>query len=168
MKVTGNQLRAKLQALALVIALAEDQFEGQLKAFPGEDKNPLVVDRRIKDLEDQMARIQVAQMRYNLRVTISAYGQTMTLADGVKRIGGASRSAKRWRSVLPKKDRYRSFQLETRQAGDQAEQWVLAPDTIIELATLAATYAAELQAAIAAGNATEIDLDGLNEADLQL
>lgn len=165
MIVTGNVLRARHQALTLLIGVAEDEFQESLRAFPGEEKQPQYSAEYLLRLERLQVRIQTAQTVYNLAVSATVDGQTETLAYWVKYVGVASRAAKRWRAAMPKKrDRY--YDDAVKREGEVREEYVLSRAETATLATQATQHASDVQLAIAAANNTPVDISWLNEEDL--
>lgn len=164
MKITGYALRETIKQHELRRDTAAQSFDGSLKAFPKEDKpSPQSVVEQFLVAERAIAQLQVAQMRYNLAVTVQVAGESMTLAEAIKRVGGEGRSEKMWRSAAgPKKDRYGSYRDE-----DEIDPTkVRAVPTVttaeaVKLATQAGKRAGAMRAAIATANATSIEIEGL-------
>jgi hypothetical protein len=144
------------------------QFEPSLKAFPGEDKpSPKQASGEFMLAEMKLAKLQVLQTRYNLAVTVNALGSEMTLLEAIKRVGGAGRHEKMWRSAAaPKRDRYYHEESTRDKDAVVATRQVSYADAA-SLRKEAAQEASELRAAIQMGNAQSIELeveDGLLEA----
>jgi hypothetical protein len=163
MKVTGFLLREALRRWELRRDTAASQFESSLMRFPDEDKPaPDSLATAFVDAEHAISCLQVAQARYNLLVTIEVMGAVMPLCQGVKRLGGAGRLDKLWRSAVgEKKDRYGMRDEHTRRADETRAVRVMSiPDAMVR-ANRAAVFAGALRAAIAKGNGTEIPTSDL-------
>jgi hypothetical protein len=110
MKVTGFRLRESIQFQRLQLNNALAQFDSSLYAFEGDQKAaPEKLDEIIVEAERAIAQLQTAQAYYNLRVMVEVGmgGEMITLCEAVKRIGGAGRREKMWRSgSARKKDRF--------------------------------------------------------------
>jgi hypothetical protein len=161
--VTGYQIREAIRQWELQKETATRQFNESLWVFEGEEKPaPEALHKLIADAEEAIANLQFAQTRYNLEVTIAPQGREMTLTDGVKRVGGAGRLEKLWRTVASDTGRSgRSYGLATNMRDkDQvmAKRSISVNDSLV-LATKAAAYAGALRAAIAQGNTTAVDAD---------
>lgn len=167
MLVTGNLLRAKLQALALMITLGEGEFNETLKRFPDETKDPEGLAKSLFDRERQMAKLQAAQAAYNLSVEVTVNGERMPLVYWIKLIGGASRAAKRWRDAMPRKrDRLYGEEFAVRSKDEVSQEYTLTRLRVNQLAAESAGYVSEIQAAIASANAQELIIDWLTADDL--
>jgi len=107
MKITGYKLQHTLRELAHRRDTAAARFDKVLWKFEDQDKaTPQQIMKAYRDAEVTIAKLQTAQGRYNLAITVNVLSETMTLAEAVKRVGGAGRMEKMWRSIAaPKKDR---------------------------------------------------------------
>lgn len=162
MKVTGYKLQHKLRELHHERDIASAQFDKGKFAFPGEQKvTAKEAFARLQAVEKDIAKLQTAQTQYNLAITVEVSGESMTLCEAVKRVGGAGRMEKMWRSVAaPKQDRfsYRNDDLVRDPSQERAEPTV----TVAEAAALAkeaAKFASALREAIQVANATEIEIE---------
>lgn len=166
MKVNGYRLREALKQQELRKDAAAKQFSGTLKKFPDEDKpTPEVVAETFLKAETVIAKLQVAQMRYNLQVPVEVMGERMTLAEAIKRVGGQGRSEKMWKGVIPGgRDRYALYDEDTRDPNQVRAKPTLDPDRAVILATEAAKRAGAFRAAIATGNAVEVEIENLDPA----
>jgi hypothetical protein len=109
-KVTGFQLRNALNSLRLQRDAAYRTLEASQFAFEGEIKDPIAASVEVEALETRIAKIETAQMAYNLAINVTFQGQPVSLAFAVKHVGGRGRIAKQWRGVVaPKKDRYSTY-----------------------------------------------------------
>jgi hypothetical protein len=170
MKVNGAMFRDALRRWGLRLESAVKQFDGTLHAFAGETKDPQAVIAEMQRAEDAIARLQVGQARYNLAVTVKVgrgeAGKVMTLTEAVKRVGGAGRVEKLWRTAsMETQDPYgRSLSRSTETV--QAVRTIPVKEAV-ELAVKATGYAESLRAAINRGNDTELDIEGLEPVDFE-
>lgn len=162
MKVSGYQLREAIKAQAARRDFAASQFTDVLKAFPDEHKPaPGDVGAELLKAEEAVAKLQVAQMRYNLQVYLP--GGELTLAQAIKMIGGVGRAEKLWRAAAaPKKDRYSLHNEDSRAKDTLVAAPTVSRETAHELATKLARHAATLRQGIAVANATVIDVIDLD------
>lgn len=165
MKITGYQLREAIKQWELRKDAASRIFEDCLKVFEGENKlHPSKVIDQLLLAETSIAKLQTVQAHYNLYVHVQFEGERITLCEAVKSLGGYSRVEKLWRvaSGGGKKDRYFRDDNERDPTKQYAKQVVSALEGV-EKATIAAKRASALRAAIATGNAEEVEMD-LNPA----
>lgn len=162
MKVTGHILKDAIKRAVMMRDTTASLFDGSVHAFEGEDKEtPIAVADRFARWDVEVAKLQTAQTQYNMTVMVEVDGNTMTLCEAVKRVGGAGRFEKMWRSVAGvKKDRY-SYRDEslTRDPNEIRAKRQISQADALKLANAAARHAATLRAAIAKGNLTEIEMD---------
>jgi len=160
MKITGYKLQHVLRELAHTRDIAAGQFDDSLKAFPGDQKrSPIEVMRDYQDAETKIAKLQVAQSTYNLKVTVKVIDQQMPLSEAVKLVGGAGRAEKMWRTVAkPVKDRY-GYDSDTRDANVLVAVKTITVVEAAKLAKDAAKWASALREAIQVGNASEIEIE---------
>jgi hypothetical protein len=175
MKITGYALREAIKQHELRRDTAASGFDGSLKAFPGDEKmKPQEIVQVFLTAEEAIAKLQVAQMRYNLAVTVEVAGaghyvgdkETMTLAEAIKRVGGMGRSEKMWRSAAgPKKDRYGSYASEDEIDPTRVRaKPTMTTSEAVKLATVAGKRAGGFRAAIATANATPVEIEDLSPA----
>lgn len=167
MRVTGYQLRDALKTYELRAEAANRAFEPSLVRFASETKKtPDEVAREYTAAHDAIARLQVAQMKYNLAVTVKVGAMSMTLAEAIKRMAAPVRIAKLWKEAMgKKKDRYGLSGVEV--VRDKDKEYAVASVTAEEATAFAqksAKEAAAYRSAIAVGNAQEVDIDGLDAA----
>src|SRR5579885_1022293 len=104
MKVTGYQIREAIRKQELQRDTVISQFNASLFKFEGEEKlSPDDVAKMFTQAEQAIANLQTGLARYNLYVVIDVLGDKMTLAEGVKRLGGAGRLEKLWREAATAK-----------------------------------------------------------------
>jgi hypothetical protein len=170
MHVNGFQLQQAIREAKAERDQWAGQFDGSLQAFPGEEKShPMKITGEFMLAERRLAKLQVAQTRFNLEVRVTAFGVEMTLLEAIKRVGGAGRHEKMWRSAASptaKRGRYYDPEPTTR----DKDVIVAKPSVTFEEAAVerrgAAKEAAELRAAIQFGNSRTVDIeieDGLLE-----
>jgi hypothetical protein len=169
MDVTGYRIREALRRQQLRRDTAAGQFHSSLHAFPDQTEPKATPDQvvaRIQQAETSIARLQVAQTRYNLAVRVDVAGEgRLSLLECIKRIGGLGRVEKRWREAATvKEDRYGYGSNLTR----DKDQVVAVRQISLEDAS-ARTEAvdrklATLREAIAVGNAQQIGIEDLDAA----
>lgn len=165
MKVTGYQLREALDEAKLVLSTTADQFESSLHAFEDEDKkSPEVVMESIRAAEDRVAELQALQEQYNQQVTVTADGQTMTLALAIKRRGYADRISALWKSAMTggevdRRYRYMRDDPKKRSKDDEYAKPTITPDQATTLARQATRRTNALKTAIAKANLTEVEMN---------
>lgn len=168
MKVTGFLLREAIRRWELRRDTAANQFEDSLKRFPDDDKpTPEAVVAAFSTAETNIASLQAAQARYNLRINLDVLGAEMTLCEAVKRLGGAGRLDKMWRTAAGgKKDRYGYRDDNPRKTDEIRATPTVTVKAAMEYANKASAWAGALRAAIAKGNGTEVSAGeiGLNAA----
>ena len=162
MKITGYALRDALAEHQLRADTAAKAFNGTLKAFPEDkkDKPTEVVEQYLK-AEHATSKLQVAQMRYNLAVTVDVLGEKMTLAEVIKRIGGPARVAKMWRSVGAPTERS-GYSDDVRDPNQVRAVATISAAEASKLASVATKKASAFRQAIAVGNAREVELEDLD------
>lgn len=161
MTLTGYTLREAIKRWELKRDAATRLFADSLWAFEGQEKpRPVDLAQSVREAEVAIAMLQAAQARYNLAVSVRVLGEPMTLCQAVKLAGGAGRFEKLWRDATqdskgssryflgPEKSRSRDNEYARRQVSIQ--------DAIAESGR-ASEWANALRAAIAVGNATEVD-----------
>ena len=85
MKVTGYMIRESLKQHELQRDTSSRSFNGTLKAFPSDKKDdPKSVVAQFLKSETAIAKLQVAQMRYNLGVHVEVQGEKV--ADFVEHL----------------------------------------------------------------------------------
>lgn len=161
MKVTGYKLREAIRRVELQRDTVAGLFKDSLYVFEGEAKaDPIELMKKFRDAEYAVAALQEAQQRYNLRVSFVVCGKVLSLAVAVKMLGGAGRTAKMWRDAIAKREDRYGRDLE-RSRDTEAAKRVVAYDVALREANKADAYAGELRAAVAAGNATEMEIEEL-------
>jgi hypothetical protein len=168
MKVTGIQLREAIKRWNLRKDAAAAQFSESLWQFE-DDKgctSPVDLMNTFQAAESAIARLQVAQTRYNLAIRVTVQGDEMTLCEAVKRVGGAGRAQKMWRTTAVDKgrDRY-SYREMTRKTDEvRAQRQVSVKDALTE-ASKTAVLAGQFRNVIAVGNTETVEIEDL-EASL--
>jgi hypothetical protein len=162
MKITGYDLRDAISGWQLKRDAATKAFDGSLYKFPDENKEtPNEVVASIEAAELIIAKLQTAQMEYNLKVQLKLPGGTLSLAEAIKRVGGLGRIEKMWKSAAsPKKRSYLDLdEVPTRDDGRIVAERQLNTKEVIEQASKVGKLAGKFRSAIAVGNATEVDID---------
>jgi hypothetical protein len=163
MKITGYKLKEMIKRAEMVRDTVASLFSASLFKFEDETKDsPQKVVEKFQKADLALAQLQTIQARYNLTVEVDVLGEKMTLMEAVKRVGGAGRVEKMWRSASgEKRDRYSSYRDEnmTRDKNEIRATATLNKSQALELAQEAAKVAGALRAAIAEGNSREVELD---------
>ena len=165
MNVNGLRLQQAIRAQTERRKLVEARFAGSLKKFPDEKKpSPIALMEELEDAERRIALLQVAQARYNLTVEVEVQGKRVTLQEAVKLLGGSSRIERKWADAAAEEvDRYGST---VRDKDSIVCQRQVEPEKCTELARVAGKRVRSLRYAIAKGNATELDISGLDGLEL--
>jgi len=174
MKVTGQQLIAAIKEWSHVRDMATAEFSMSNHRFPGDQKDsPAEVSARIVTAEGNVAKLQAAQGAFNQRIKVTVDGETLSLAEAIKRIGGVSRVEKLWREVAKgdeKKRRRSSLYGDdiglVRSKKDDVEraEILVTPAEANLKAKEIAKKVALLRSAIQAGNARKTEIEGLEPA----
>lgn len=164
MKITGYLLREAIKQQGLKRDSLASSFNGTLKKFPEEKKElPNDVMNDFLTAELAVTKLQVAQMRYNLAVQVTVLGERMTLAEAIKRVGGPARAEKMWRSVnSPKRESYSYRDDDEMDPNKIRAIPVITVKESLKLAQGAAKHAGAFRAAIATGNAVEVEIEDLS------
>lgn len=160
MKVNGFLLQQAIKRWELRRDTASNQFSDTLFKFKDETKaSPDSVFKDFVTAEDAIVKLETAQAKYNLKVIVDlAPGRQMTLTEAVKRLGGAGRGEKMWKTATnPKKDRYGYGSPTERTSNTERATYVLSTSEMMSRADKAAQSTGLLRAAIARGNGTEFD-----------
>lgn len=159
-KVSGYQLRERIRELSSNIEVAVRTFKDSFYAFPGESKpSPTECSERLRKLEVELATAQSEQQRFNQQVRIDVLGQTMSLSQGVKLLGGIGRIEKTWRDATGSNERYNGYgnQL-VRNTHEVRAERTIPVSQLLEQASASAKFASALRSAISKGNASEVEL----------
>lgn len=172
MLINGYKLQQAIREAITERDIQAARFEPSLTFFPGDHRNdanePLEIGRRFQQTERRLCSLQTAQARYNLAVTVVVAGESISLCEAIKLVGGAGRFEKMLRSAITeKKERY-SYRDETRQEGTIVAQKALTFEQADTARKTAHRWAAALRTAIASGNATELELGDISDESLSL
>ena len=167
MKITGYRLREAIKMHEIRRNTSAAQFDLSLRVFKGEETlHPQVIAKNFLTAEQSIARLQEAQARYNLAVSVVVLNETMTLCEAVKRTGGANRLEALWREAAGgKKDRYHGLGREEER--DPTKERARATMTIADItkeAQAASKFAGALRGAIATANTQEVEVQDLDAA----
>lgn len=109
MKVTGHRIQQRIRELKAVLEVLNNQVREALKAYPGEQKDPVAIGNKVFATELLLVKLQCAQDRYNelVKTEVDGFGK-ITLGYAVKAVGPLGRIEKFWRSAASgeKPDRY--------------------------------------------------------------
>lgn len=168
MKINGYKLREALKLWALRKSAADSEFADSLHKFPSEEKeSPISIAGRIQHADTSIAHLQVAQMRYNLAVSVRVgNGSAMSLAEAIKLSGVCERNEKLWKGTTVSPSRRRSYDVPSLERDTTLERAVatITAKEILAETTLASRATGQLRAALASGNATEVDIEGLDSS----
>jgi len=166
MKVTGYTLREAIKENELKLDTASGAFNPALRVFPGDaPKQPQKVAEQLEAAEKAVVKLQVAQMRYNLMVTVEVLGERMTLAEAIKRVGGAGRIEKMWKSAIQEKTRNSYLDNDdVRDPNQVRASRTVTSDEAMNLARIAGKKANALRAAIATANGREVEIEDLDSS----
>jgi hypothetical protein len=164
MQVTGCQLRSAIRKWSLRRDAAVKQFDKTLFKFENEKKpSPTEVMDQVVKAETAIARLQEIQGRYNMAVRVSVQGQTMSLYEAIKRVGGVGRIEKMWRSAagLEKSDRYsyRSKDAPVRNKDTEVAARTLSLEQASGFAQKATAACSDFQSVIAEANTSKVELE---------
>lgn len=161
MPVTGYGLKAQRQALELDLTTLFDELSNALYAFKTDVKRPMAaVSADIAAKQKELCKLETLQAQYNLAVKVDVEGETISLMEAVKRVGGAVKLEQAWRAVAtPKKDSYAPEHQTERSFDREFAGRTVTTEDAKGHTVAAARYASAVKAAVALGNATEIELD---------
>jgi hypothetical protein len=162
MKTTGYALREAMKNHTLNKEVAEGDFTPSLKHTEGEDPKalPKEVFQAFLKADMALAKLEEAQVRYNLAVRLDFNGQNITLLDAIKRVGILGRVEKMWKGTIANPVAASNY-------FDEPENKVKAKRTLPASEALALTkmygkQASSLRASIAAANAVVVDIEDLD------
>jgi hypothetical protein len=159
MNVTGFLIREAIKRWELRRDVAQNAFSDSLTKFRGEEKqSPKAISDAFQKAESAIAWLETGQARYNLKVMVDVLGERISLCEAVKRLGGAARSEKMWKSVAtPKKSRYDIYgdTSTTRDPTKERAEATITQKELLDTANKMASVSGSLRAAIAKGNGTE-------------
>jgi hypothetical protein len=162
MKITGYKLQHKLKELEQLKELAAQQFNENIMQFESEsDKLDLRdVFAEFTTIEKRISKLQSIQCLYNSQVNVSVLGESMSLLEAVKLIGGAGRSEKMWKDVVKgNKTRHHGYGEQTRDKTSEYAKRSINTNEAIKFVQQATKVAGALREAIQTGNATELELN---------
>lgn len=166
--VNGYQLRAAIQRHELRRNTATAKWPKSLKAFPDENKErPESISDALQLHERNLARLQTAQVLYNILVRIDVDGESILLMEAIKRAGGLKRLAALWKAeAAPTHSRYATRDDDVRKADQIRAVPVLQPDEAASVLLGLNEQIEQLNRAIAKGNETLLKMD-LDESHLR-
>lgn len=165
--VTGYKLRAAVKQLEMQLEAAVRTFNDSLVKFPSETKAaPVDAMGDFLSLEARIAKLQAAQAEYNTKVTVNVLGNDMTLAEAVKRVGGAGRAVAMWKKAAgatdPNSRYYRDTSpyenMRSRNKDEEYAQRTISDKDATLQAVASEAFASALRGAIAEGNSTSVDV----------
>lgn len=163
MKITGYKLKELIKRAEMVRDTVASHFDGSLHSFGDfrdEEDNPQEIVEKFRRADLALAQVQTIQARYNLAVEVQVLDEKMTLLEAVKRVGGAGRVEKMWRSASgEKRDRFSYGDGLTRDKDSVQARRTIPKSQALDLAQDAAKVAGALRAAMAEGNSVVVELD---------
>ena len=164
MKTTGYQLREALRHWRSVQEGLAIDLKGSLYYFDQKEKiNPLTVAKDYTAAEDAVARIEEAQQKYNLRITVTIADEPKTLTYAIKALGMAGRYAAIWKAVASDKQQSsrgwgESYE-RVRNKDDVHAKRSISKEAATKMRTAANKHASDLRQAIALANASTLEID---------
>lgn len=157
-KINGYEIREEIRTHELRRDVLQREFENSLKAFTDDVKrDPRIIAGELRAAEEDVARAQTVQNRYNLLVQVDVQGERVPLTFVVKAIGSAGRLAALWRNVVGgKKERYSYDRDDVRKTDEMRAVATITTAAAAEMADEAAKRAGALRAALATGNAVYV------------
>ena len=163
MKVTGYQLREALRHWRSVLEGLAVDLKGSLYYFDLKEKiNPLTVAEDYRAAEDAVSRIEEAQQKYNLRVTMTIADESQTLTYAIKALGMAGRYAAIWKAVASDKQSTRGWgdsNERVRNKDDVHAKRSISKEAASKMRTAANKHASDIRQAIALANASTLEID---------
>jgi hypothetical protein len=164
MKTTGYQLREALRHWRSVLEGLAIDLKGSLYYFDLKEKvDPLVVAKDYRAAEDAVSRIEEAQQKYNLRVTMTIADEPQTLTYAIKALGMAGRYAAIWKAVASDKQSARGWGGDTydrvRNKDDVHAKRSISKEAASKMRTAANKHASDIRQAIALANASKLEID---------
>ena len=163
-KVTGYMLRDAIKEHELARDTASAAFDPSLKAFPGDTgakKTPQEIMEVFLREETIIAKLQVAQMVYNLHVKVNVLGVEMSLGEAIKLVGGLGRAEKMWKGAI--QDRRNSYMdVDVRDPNQVRAERTVTSDECLALARNSGKSASALRAAIATSNGVVVEFTDLD------
>lgn len=162
MQVNGYKIQQTLRELQNQREVMAASFNEGLFQFEGdEDMHPEAAFGSFVLCEQKIAKLQVIQAQYNLHVKVKVLNEEMTLHEAVKRIGGAGRGEKMWRTAAKTngRDKYSYREMERNKDAEHAKRAVPVGDCM-NYARDAAKLASALREAVQVGNATQYEISG--------
>jgi len=163
MKVNGYKIQHRLKELKDRRDIAASQFSNELWQFDTDKDtkiHPNEAMATFADCEYKIAQLQVLQARYNLAVEVTAGVLTMTLHEAVKRIGGAGRMEKMWRTAAASSGvgNYGYSRPMERSKEKEYAQRMISVEECMDSSNAASKFAASLRESIQLGNAKTIEM----------
>ena len=166
MKVTGYKLQAAIREQQERRTLNESRWANGQMSWPADvDKlpNPKTFIAEILDSERKIARLQTAQAQFNLAVKVKVQGQELTLHEAVKLVGGAGRVEALWKTSAKGDSNDYRYGASVRDKDSIVAVRLVSQDEATEEAAKAAKFARSLREAIQAGNASLVEIAGLDD-----
>lgn len=163
MIVTGIEIQEALRLWKIRRTAAEAAFPNSFKKYDDEDKaSPQELEKELILCEDAISSLETIQSIFNNQVSVTIKGEDYSLSYAVRRLGGATRLEKLWSTqVAPEPDRYAARI--PRSVEHVIEKQTITTKEITKSATGAAQVSSLFRRAIAAGNASRIDVGDFNK-----
>lgn len=163
LQVNGYKIQHTLRELQHRREMAATQFSEGTFIFADEVEQTMGAQEAFDifyDCEEKIARLQVIQAEYNLKNMCVVQGKEMSLHEAVKRVGGAGRAEKMWRTATTSgRDRWERRE-RTRSKDDVRATRAVPIPKCMENAKVAARYASALREAIQIANGKTLDIPG--------
>jgi hypothetical protein len=163
MKVTGYKIKEALKLWTSRRDMAAKQFNDSIWQF--EDDNlglsPQDISAMFAKADDAVAQLQSLQQYYNTQVEFEVAGQPMTLTYAVKKVGGAARMEKMWKTAAEDtgvdRGRWSTRELSRNVDSVHATRMVTTKEAV-RISEKAAHEASLLRTAIAVANGVEKEI----------
>lgn len=163
LQVNGYKIQHALRELQHRREMVATQFSESTFIFSDDVEQTMGAEEAFKifaECENNIAKLQVIQAQYNLQNIVTIQGMEMTLHEAVKRVGGAGRGEKMWRSASTSgRDRWQRQEL-TRSKDDERAARAVSIPQCMENAKKAARYASALREAIQIANGKMLSIAG--------
>ena len=159
MQINGFQIKEALKRWENRRKFAGDQFADSIVAFEEDEKEkPQKLIENYTRADSNYAKLQELQHWYNHQVKCNVGKEVHTLSYCVKIVGGLSRVENLWHDAcVQKRDRWNPPEKTRSKELTYAKRTVTVKEAS-KLAEEAAKQASEVRAAIAIGNATNVEI----------
>ena len=158
MQVTGYKIREAIQHWELKKEALQAEWGNSLSVYEDEDRRaPETIFEEIRQAELAVARLQTVQTQFNLAVKVDILGESISLCETVKRVGGAGRLKNLWAgATTPRRNFYGP---EVRDPSMNYAEATVTPKEVMDQQAKAQKYTNALRTAISTANAVTTNLD---------